>query len=633
LFFTALRSAGIKESSSIKILDSGLRRNDGVNDMAVSETILNHVESSLRGLAPKEAAQKTKELAAHYGVTPASINRYAAARGIRFRKERKTKGQSSASREILLNASTLMLTSRRKSNEIPLPACDAKMILDDSGIETGGVSTHRFIARLREENISAKAMLKPAPHQRLLSKHPNHVWQFDVTNCLQYFLDNKGLGERDTEMTMYKNKIVKTAKAIKQELLRYAVVDHCSGAFYFKYFYATGERAMDGSDFLFRAMRPKDDLIKKTWNGQSASKLGKYRMHGVPFILVTDRGSIVAAKSNQALFDALRIDLQTHMPGNPRAKGAIEGLMKYINRFEARLKFQRPADLNELNRWALDWCIYANGAIKMRDVAPRSVLWSYITAEQLRLCPEEDLYRLLIREPVITRQPKGDRIISIDGYKYQIPDPQAAWQTVSVVRHPYEYPNVEVHFNGHVWLCQPIPEDIYGRLANGTPYGEYKTPKFTETQRAKTEMEHKAEELGIKWKGTGDKRMGVAPPVGYESPLQIFGHHANKVGNIEFMDKKGTPLEINHPEEPMNKPITSDAAEVPRSVASRKISFTEFLKKLRGEIGTIAPALNAELRAQYENGIEINKAEEVIAKIIDGSWGVAEFDHAQEQTG
>lgn len=59
--------------------------------MAVSGTILTHVESSLRGLAPKEAAQKTKELAAHYGVTPASINRYAAARGIRFRKERKTK--------------------------------------------------------------------------------------------------------------------------------------------------------------------------------------------------------------------------------------------------------------------------------------------------------------------------------------------------------------------------------------------------------------------------------------------------------------------------------------------------------------------------------------------------------------
>ncbi len=59
--------------------------------MAVSETILNHVETALRGLPPQEAAIKTKELAAHYGVTTATINRYAAARGIRFRKERKQK--------------------------------------------------------------------------------------------------------------------------------------------------------------------------------------------------------------------------------------------------------------------------------------------------------------------------------------------------------------------------------------------------------------------------------------------------------------------------------------------------------------------------------------------------------------
>jgi hypothetical protein len=602
--------------------------------MAVSETILNHVESSLRGLAPKEAAQKTKELAKHYGVTPASINRYAAARGVRFRKERKTKGKSSASREILLNASTLLLTSRRKSNEIPLPACDAKMILDDSGIETGGVSTHRFLARLRQENISAKDMLRPAPHQRLLSKHPNHVWQFDVTNCLQYFLDpKKGMGERDTEMTMYKNKIVATAKTIKKELLRYAVVDHCSGAFYFKYFYATGERAIDGSEFLFRAMRPKDELIKNLWNGDSAPKLGKFRMHGVPFLLVVDRGSIATAKANQALFDALRIKLEPHMPGNPRAKGAIEGLMHYINRFEARLKFERPADLNELNRWALDWCIYANGAIKMRDIAPRSVLWSYITAEQLRLCPEEELYRLLIREPAFTRVADGACLISVDNRSYQIKDSQAAWQKVNVVRHPYEYPNIEVHFNGKVWLCEPIPEDIYGRLTNGTTYGEYKTPKHTETQRAKTEMEDTAEQWGITWKGTGDKRMGVAPPVGFESPLKVFGHQADKVGNLEFIERKGTPLDINHPEEPANQPLTSSAAEIQRPTAARMISFTEFLKKLRSEIGVVTPALNNELRMKYEQGITINDAEEVIAAIESGSWNPAYAGVPVEATG
>jgi hypothetical protein len=610
-----------------------VKRDKGII-MAVSETILDHVSSSLSGLQPTDATKRIKELAVHYGVTPATINRWAAARGIRFRKERKTKGMSGASREILLNASTLLLTSRRTSNEIPLPACDAKMMLEDSGIETGGVSTSRFLCRLRQEQISAKDLLKSSPHVRLLSNHPNHVWQFDVTNCLQYFLDaKKGMGERDCEMTMYKNKIVKTAKAIKKELLRYAVVDHCSGAFFFHYFYASGERAADGSEFLFRAMRPKDELIKKTWNGESGAKLGKFRMHGVPFMLISDRGSILTAKANQALMDALRVDLQLHMPGNPRAKGAIEGLMKYINRFEGRLKFQRPADLDELNRWALDWCIYINAAVKMRDVAPRSVMWSYITAEQLRLCPEEDLYRLLIKEPTITRTADGSRLISVDNRSYQIPDPQVeAGQKVNVVRHPYEYPKIEVHCNGFVWLCDPIPEDIFGRLTNGTQYGTYQSPKHTETQKAKTEMEKTAEGWGLTWKGTGDKRMAVAPPVGFISPLTVFGHHADKVGNLEFIERRGTPLDVKEPELPENTVLKVDAAQVSRGIAARRISFVEFLKQLKAEIGVITPKMNSDLRTKYENGIEIKEAEEVIRAIQEGTWNV-EANRAMELTG
>ncbi|OPY15636.1 MAG: Integrase core domain protein [Syntrophus sp. PtaB.Bin001] len=601
--------------------------------MAVSGTILDHVQASLQGLQAGEASKRIKELADHYGVSKGTVNRWAATRGIRFRKMRATKGQSKAPKEVLVEASALLLTSRRTSNEIPLPACDAKMILEDSGVSTGGVSTGWFLSRMRQEQVSARDLLRPSPHQILLSDHPNHVWQFDVTNCLQYFLDTaKGLGERDTEMTLYKNKLVKTAKTIKKELLRYAVVDHCSGAFFFKYFYASGERAADGSQFLFEAMRPKDEMIKRTWNGSSGTKLGKYRFHGVPFILIADRGSIMTAKANQALFEALRIDLKLHMPGNPRAKGAIEGLMHYINRFEGRLKFQRPADLDELNRWALDWCIYMNAVPKMRDVAPRSVLWSYITAEQLRLCPDIELYRLLIKEPTITRTANGARIISVDNRQYQIEDPQAAGQTVSVVRHPYEYPNIEVHFNGYVWLCKPIPKDEYGRLTSGVRFGEYKSIKQTPTQQAKTEMEKKAESWGLKWKGTGDKRRADAPPVGHESPLKVFGHQADKVGNVEFIEKKGTPLEVKPADLPVNDQLRVDAATVSRGIAARRISFVEFLKQLRAEIGIITPDLNRELRERYESGIDIKEAETVIRAIQEGTW-MADESHRIEATG
>lgn len=589
--------------------------------MAVSETILDHIHKSLRDLSNGEASAKAKELATHYGVSVQTVFRWAGMKGLRWRKEKATKGASSVSRDAAVKAGTLLFVSKRSSKDIPLPACDAKEILDDSGLDTGGVTTSWFLARMRKEKVSAKDILRPSPHQRLLSDHPNHVWQFDVTNCLQYFLEEKrGMGERDADMELYKNKIVKTARQIRKELLRYAVVDHCTGAFYFRYFYATGERAIDGSQFLFEAMRPKDEIIERTWNGTAASKIGKYRFHGVPFVLVADRGSIVAAKANQNLFDSLRINLEPHLPGNPRAKGAIEGLMKIINRFEGRLKFERPADLADLNRRALDWCIGYNGTKDMRGVAPRSVLWSRIAEKQLRLCPDETLYRLLIREPDFERTADGSRIIQVDHRFYRIEDPNAAYQKVKVVRHPYEYPNIEVHFNGYVWLCQPIAMDEYGRLADGVRYGEHKGIKHTEAQKAKTEMERVAAQWGLKFKGAGEKRIAEAPPVGHVSPLQVFGHQADKVGNVEFIEKRGTPLEIKEPEMPANESLPMDAAKVSRGIASRRISIVELLKKLKDEIGVVSPALNEAIRARYGSGIEIKEAEEVIAQIQEGTW-------------
>jgi len=118
--------------------------------------------------------------------------------------------------------------------------------------------------------------------------------------------------------------------------------------------------------------------------------------------------------------------------------------------------------------------------------------------------------------------------------------------------------------------------------------------------------------------------MAVAPPVGFESPLTVFGHQADKVGNVEFIERKGTPLEIKHADVPDNQIITADTASVPRPLAARRISFTEFLKQLRAEIGVITPAMNSDLRARYEDGIEINKAEEVIRQINDGMWLIEE---------
>ncbi len=452
----------------------------------------------------------------------------------------------------------------------------------------------------------------PAPHSGSFSDHPNHVWQFDVTNCFQYFLDKrKGMGERDEELELSRNKIVRTAKTIRRELLRYAVVDHCSGAFYFRYFYATGERKEDGAQFLFEAMRPKEDL--------SPACKGKYHFQGVPFLLVADKGSIVAAKANQALFESLKMDLETHLPGNPRAKGAIEGLMKHLGPFESRLRLRRPSSLDELNAWALDWCIYVNAGRMMRGVAPRSALWSTITREQLRICPDERLYKLLMREPVIERTADGSCFVSVDGRAYRVPDTESARKKVKVVRHPFEYPSVEVHFNGRVWLCEPVERDRYGRLTDGVRYGEYRSPKQTETQVAKKEMEKTAVEWGVTWTGTGEKRRAIAPPVGHESPLQVFGNHADKVPeNVQFIERQGVPLDVEEPGPLTEQPARKGPIEVSRTGVSRMVSLANLLSRLAEEMGAVPREINRALREAYPDGVPADQLEAIINEIRDG---------------
>lgn len=577
-----------------------------------SEEILLHIHAVLSDRAPGEVRDLVTSLARHYGVTEKTIYRWANMKGLRWRKSPPTRGQSKISRETALEVASIVHSSRRKSNQTTIPARDAMEILTDSGRRIDA-SPALVRARMRKERISARDLLEPSPHVTLLSDHPNHVWQFDVTNCIQYFLDARaGLGERDPDMELYQNKIVKTAKTIRKELLRYAVVDHCSGAFYFRYFYASGERAVDGAQFLFEAMRPKDELME--------GKGAKLRFHGVPFILVADRGSIMAAKANRALFESLKIDLRLHLPGNPRAKGGVEWLMHYINRFEGRLKLRRAADLDELNAWALDWCIKINTLDTFRDTAPRSALWNMITKEQLRLCPDEKLYRMLQRQPTIRAKANGGCIVRVDGMYYKVPDVNAARRHVTVTRNAYEYPKIDVHFNDRVWLCEPIPIDIFGRLTSGVRYGEYKSPVRTEAQKAKSEIEAIASGWGLSWKGTGDHRIAVAPPAGQQSPLLVFGHQAAKVGNIEHLSKAGVPLEPEIPAPPVTRPVLHSAHEVPRTVITRTMPVMDFLRQLKDEIGPLTPAMNRSLKKQFPDGVPVDDAPALMEQIKGGWW-------------
>ena len=586
----------------------------------MSPESVHFIRQELTGLAGRERTQRIAELAERFQRHPGSIARIAKKAGVSLRKERSDKGTSKVPEDKVKLASALLLTTRRLTNRITLPACDAKEILEDSGMLDIDVSDAWFVSRLRQEKLSAKHLCAPSPHVTMLSAHPNHVWQFDVTNCLQYFFDDKGMGERDREMELDKNRIIKAAKAIKRQLLRYVVVDHCTGAFYFRYFYASGERPEDGERLMFEAMRPKDEIIKSLWNGDSDlsdSRIGKYRFHGVPLAVYADRGSIARAKKFQNLFEALRIEFFTHLPGNPRAKGMVEGLMSMINRFEARLVFRRPRNLDEINLWALDWCIKVNATGLFRGFAPRSALWSKITSEQLRLCPDEATFWRLVSTEPIKKRVSGSLLISHNGRKYRVEDPNLAGEYVFIRENAYESPAIDVYGNGFIWLVPPVPLDDFGRLSDGVMFGQYKSLKETDVQTAKKELETIASErFGVSWKGTGDKRRAVAPPLGHVSPLTVFGHQTEKLGNLELMDRKGTPLEVAPPEPIPNKPLLHGAHEVSRAGMSRMIPLIDFMRQLRDEIGgPIPPELNRSLKDQHPDGVPVDDAPALIDQL------------------
>ena len=527
------------------------------------------------------------------------------------RKERADKGARSISEDMAEALGAMIFATKRQSQKILMSASTAKEVAQDSNMPMPDVCTSTINRRLREIQMSKAKIKQPSPHVRLATKHPNQLWEFDVSNCIQYHLvADKGLQERDLEMEFYKNKL-KNFKVIKRELLRYVAVDHCAGPFFLRYFYTTGETSLNAAEFFLAAFQKKKDE--------------RYRFHGVPFYLYVDRGSAVKAEMIQGLLDRLSITCINHLPGNPRAKGLVEGLHDYIERnFESRLNFHRPHDLQEVNDWAFDWAVKVNAAVKFRNTAPRSQLWSYITNAQLRLCPPEEVYRHLLRAKPEKRKVQGLRI-AYEGKFYNVPDVNLHNEWVEVTYSPYEYPNILV---SHEYLDHPLSlspcaeKDQYGRVTDGAVVfgpkenGElnYKRHKDTETQKRLKNAEKTLEEWGLTMKGTGDKRRAVAPALGKEK-LTVFGNQADKVGNIAFMDKPGTALPIEMAVEvcdfPFMKAIKLIAERLGRGLSAHE---NDWIKKTygsvsipEGEIETIVERLSGaggEKRTAAQGGKE-----------------------------
>lgn len=564
---------------------------------------------------PDELITETvKELSHELNLSVASIWRKANKAGFRVRKERSDKNKTVISEDVINYIASRVLISRRRNKQF---TNSVKKAYEDYEKEHGKIEAgyERVCAILRQRGLDKVSLNLPAPALKLESLHPNHVHLFDVTNCHQWHLKNNGgLKEVDIEKMMYANKIVKFAKSIKKELLRFVLIDHKSGAFFFWYYYSSGEKASDGLDFFSKAWGDKKELIKNTLGISDYN--GKYQFQGLPRLLYSDKGSILKNKAMLNMMACLGVEVQTHEAGNPRAKGAVEGLMRIIGYdFESDLKTKNIQGLEALNAFALKWCIERNARPEFRNgEIPRIDFWRKIKASELILSPDYEVFKKLYHKPEVTRVCTVQGIINFEGRKYQCPDTNAYGKTVLIKVNALEYPAIDIHFNGYVYKSEPLEVDEYNNLIlpNMATFGSFNALKKTELQHKKEELEQYASaKWGIEYKGKKDKKIALPSDNTPKAEIEI------KQDNIAYLPKAGKQAEVKDSSEPITVTLChSEPAQQAKNLNSNsEESKKEELKKpvliplmqaidlVISEYGKISPLMNKNLKTLYPEGV------------------------------
>ncbi len=317
------------------------------------------------------------------------------------RKRRSDAGEVTVSNEALEALGARLLVGVRKNGKCTTDIPTARHELELSGYHFG-VSNGRLASLLKERHLDLKTQLIPTPHTRLKSLHPNHVHQVDPSMCLLYYLPRGGQKIIEDDEA-YKNKPFLEGKA-HLKIWRYVLTDHYSSSICVRYFQRAGERMDTLWEFLLYAWSVKDDPA--------------YCFHGVPSILLMDKGSANLGGGVVNGLNSLRVRQLTHAPGKPRVKGQVENANNLVEKlFESRLKTDPVKGVEELNVRASWWCASYNANLidsydstLRRSKTSRLELWSRITTSQLKELPEEAKGLLVANSE--TRKVAGDLTVS-----------------------------------------------------------------------------------------------------------------------------------------------------------------------------------------------------------------------------
>ena len=354
------------------------------------------------------------------------------------RKTRSDKGSSSVSFEVAQEIGGLLMVSKRANGKQTGSIKGINQLLQANGLPLN-VSDTTIARALKRHHCHPEQLSVPSAHVRQRSLHPNHVWQIDASVCVLFYLPKGGVRVME-EQEFNKNKPANFEKIARERVIRYVITDHYSGWLYAEY--------VGGSE-------DSENLIHCFLNAiQHRNR--QEPMHGVPNILMMDKGSANQSGYFLNLLDRLHIQYIDHEAGNPRAKGQVECAQNIVERsFESLLRIGEMAKIKsiaELNVHVAKWRASFNQAtIHTRTKQTRNQVWMTIKPDQLRIAPTAELCRELVTTVPKMATVRGDLTVThtVKGFGNQSYDvrhiPNAFVKAqLQIVVNPYRAPDIDI---------------------------------------------------------------------------------------------------------------------------------------------------------------------------------------------
>lgn len=511
------------------------------------------------------------------------------------RQSRSDKGTSSVDENTVKVVASLVKAGIRENGKKTLPVNVALDILKRNGIDVG-VKESRLRELLREYKMNADNLKKDSHHGRMRSEYPNQVHEIDPSVALIYFAPNSSKSKIIEDSEYYKNKDFfndgkdKKGKQIKKKkCLRYVLTDHYSGSICVRYYSAYGETAEYLYDFLLYAWG------KKEREG--------YAFHGVPEMILWDKGSANISKSVSNALKSLGVRSITHSAGNPRAKGQVEVTNNLIEtHLECLFRIEGVSGIEEMNEAAERFCIEYNTKMQIRRmgtvISSRHALWQKIPIEKLRELPDLELCRQIFTAGVLERKVRADLTISLYHPKAKR---TLVYSLINLAIEKGERVNCQPMLFGYdykaiIWFdgkdefgkkielsyeVKPIEIDEAGFDKNAAVIGrEYKQTKLTEKEKEIKEIEESAE--GIRKKA--------------DSNIPDLKTHSLIQPDSKFIyQKEGEQIEIGDKE---TKEIL--------------LSYVEAIESVKTALGYVPEGLADSLKRDYPNGVSYSYADELI---------------------